>query len=224
MRILIGFLMLAGLLGCGHHHQHRHQGEMQHSFADAEKWAKIFDDPERDAWQKPAQVVVWMDVKGGMRVADIGAGTGYFLPHLNQAVGPKGEVLALDIEPNLVAHMKKRIAAEKMASTKAFLTDPDNPRLEPTSVDRILIVDTWHHIENRDQYVKHLKAALKPKGLIYIVDFEPGKTGVGPDDRHRIPATAVIKELEASGLKAEIHDKEDLAYQYIVVGDPSPRF
>ncbi|MCB0386735.1 MAG: class I SAM-dependent methyltransferase [Bdellovibrionales bacterium] len=202
------------------HSSHKHSGDMPHSFADADKWAKVFDDPKRDEWQKPGKVVEWMEIKSGMKVADIGAGTGYFLPYLNKVVGTKGSVMALDIEPNLITHMKNRIEKEGLSQTQAFLTDPDNPRLEAKSLDRILIVDTWHHIGDRAAYAKHLKSALKKNGQIYIVDFEPGKPGVGPDDRHRMPPDKVMAELAAAGLQAKVLKTEDLHYQYIVVARP----
>lgn len=201
--------------------QHRHKGPMNHSFADAAKWAKVFDDPKRDAWQKPDQVVKWMNVKPGMKVADVGAGTGYFLPHLDKAVGKKGQVLAVDIEPNLIQHMETRIQNQKLNQTKALLAKANDPGLEKKSMDRILIVDTWHHIGDRGAYAKHLAKALKKNGKIYVVDFEPGKTAVGPDNKHRFPAQQVIAELASAGLHAKTVSVEDLPYQYIVVAGPN---
>jgi len=77
---------------------------MHHGFKDVARWIKVFDHPERDQWQKPQAVVSALQLEPGMSVVDIGAGTGYFLPHLRAAVGDAGRVLALDVEPNMVAY------------------------------------------------------------------------------------------------------------------------
>lgn len=81
-----------------------HGGGMHHGFKDVARWIKVFDHPERDQWQKPQAVVSALQLEPGMSVVDIGAGTGYFLPHLRAAVGDAGRVLALDVEPNMVAY------------------------------------------------------------------------------------------------------------------------
>ena len=87
---------------------HAHHGDHHHRFDDAAAWSKVFDDPARDAWQKPAAVVSAMTIAPGMTVADVGAGTGYFEPHLSKAVGPSGKVLAIDIETDMVRWTNER--------------------------------------------------------------------------------------------------------------------
>lgn len=198
-----------------HHHDpaaHKHD-HMQHRFEDAERWSKVFDNPERDAWQKPKEVVKHMEIAPGSTVADIGAGTGYFMPYLSQAVGADGKVLLLDIEPNLVEHMTKRATKAELANVEARVIQPDDPQIEAGSVDRILIVDTWHHISEREAYSKKLAAALSETGAVYIVDFTL-ETERGPKN-HKLPPESVVKELESAGLKASMVE-ETLPDQYIV--------
>jgi len=222
---LVSILLLLGCAAapaCGGHSgadaaQHRHQGTIDHRFDDAERWAKQFDDPTRDAWQKPEHVVLLLEIARGMVVADIGAGTGYFLPHLSPAVGPEGTVLALDIEPDMIRYMDERARREGLDNVEARRVEPGDPGLAAASVDRILIVDTWHHIAQREAYAAKLAAALAPGGRVAIVDFTQ-ETRRGPAPAHRVRPEQVARELEAGGLVAHIA-AEDLPDQYVVVGE-----
>ncbi|WP_437518133.1 class I SAM-dependent methyltransferase [Sorangium sp. So ce1099] len=204
----------------GHHADHAGHGHgpgpLVHRFERAEEWVARFEGPERDAWQKPASVVAAMRIAPGMRVADLGAGTGYFLPHLSRAVGPAGAVVGLDIEPDMVRYMAERATRERLANVTARQVRPDDPGLEPGSVDRILVVDTWHHIPDRPAYAAKLRAALRPDGAVVVVDFTDAARH-GPPKEHRIPAETVAAELRAGGLSPQIV-AEDLPEQYIVVG------
>lgn len=199
-----------------HHGGHGgHGGPLVHRFEKAEEWAKQFDDPARDAWQKPTEVVAAMTISPGMTVADIGAGTGYFEPHLSRAVGPTGKVLAVDIEPDMVRYLRERAAKEKLVNVTAVQATPGETGLAPESVDRILVVDTWHHIPDRAAYAQKLRAALRPGGLVIIVDFTLEATK-GPPKEHRLAPEKVIAELDAGGLSGKAID-ESLPEQYIVV-------
>ncbi|WP_438021126.1 methyltransferase domain-containing protein [Sorangium sp. So ce315] len=201
----------------GHHGGHAHgEGPLVHRFERAEDWVAAFEGPERDAWQKPAEVIAAMRLAPGMRVADLGAGTGYFLPHLSRAVGPTGAVIGLDIERDMVRYMTERAARERLANVTARTVSPDDPGLDPGSVDRILVVNTWHHIPDRPAYAAKLKAALRPDGAVVVVDFTDTARH-GPPKEHRIAAEAVAAELRAGGLSPQIV-AEDLPDQYIVVG------
>lgn len=200
------------------HHQHgkKEVDPMDHDFKDAAAWAKRFDDPERAAWQKPEEVVSLMAIEAGMIVADLGAGTGYFLGHLAQAVGPTGRVLGLDPEPKMVAYMQTRIDSEGLKQALARVVPYDEPGLGDASVDRVLIVNTWHHIDQRGEYSAKLLQTLRAGGAVFVVDFTL-ESPVGPNKSHRLEAEAVIAELTAGGFAAELLE-ETLPNQYIVVG------
>ncbi|WP_438030774.1 class I SAM-dependent methyltransferase [Sorangium sp. So ce233] len=201
----------------GHHGGHAHgAGPLVHRFERAEEWVAEFEGPERDAWQKPAEVIAAMRIAPGMRVADLGAGTGYFLPHLSRAVGPTGAVVGLDIERDMVRYMTERAARERLANVTARQVGPADPGLDPGSVDRILVVNTWHHIPDRPAYAAKLRAALRPDGAVVVVDFTDAARN-GPPKEHRIAPEAVAAELRAGGLSPEVV-AEDLPDQYIVVG------
>lgn len=200
----------------GHGHGHGH-GPLVHRFEHADDWAKDFDDPQRDAWQKPKDVVDALEIEPSMTVADVGAGTGYFEPWLSRAVGDSGSVLALDVEPDMVRYMNERVTREKLANVHPAVVALDDPKLPAAGVDRVLVVDTWHHIDGRAAYAAKLRAGLKPGGKVFIVDFKLEATH-GPPKEHRLAPEAVAQELTSAGLTARVL-ATSLPEQYIVVGE-----
>ncbi len=200
----------------GHGHGDGHgPAPLGHRFEHAADY-RGFDDEKRAAWQKPEEVIQLMAITPGMTVADVGAGTGYFEPYLSRAVGPNGRVLALDIEPDMVRHLEQRAADEELANVEARQVAVDDPGLAEASVDRILIVDTWHHIPSREAYATQLARALRPGGEVVIVDFTADSPG-GPPTHERLAPATVIGELAAAGLDATTVS-ETLPRQYVVVG------
>lgn len=189
---------------------------MVHRFKDPERWAKDFDAPDRDAWQRPQLVIAALELKPGMTAVDLGAGTGYFEPHLHAAVSPGGKVVALDIEQPMVDYIKARAAREKLTTVTAQRADVDDPRLPPASTDRVLVVDVWHHIPQRVPYAKKLAAALRPGGAVVVVDFKLDAKK-GPPRHHRLAPAAIAADLREAGLQTE-EKKVDLPEQYIVIG------
>lgn len=206
----------AGHAGHAGHPPPAHGGPLVHRFERADDWAKRFDDPARDAWQRPADVIRLMTIQAGMVVADVGAGTGYFEPWLSRAVGDAGVVHALDVEPDMVRYLRERATREKLANVKPAVVPGDDPRLPPESVDRILVVDTWHHIPAREAYGKKLRDALKPGGKVFVVDFKLDAKE-GPPREHRLAPEVVERELALAGLRIEPRDVS-LPEQYVVVG------
>jgi predicted methyltransferase len=195
--------------------QHHSSGG-EHHLPHAEQYAHRLDDPSRDAWQKPEQVVEMLDCQPGETVVDLGAGTGYFLSYLSEAVGPEGRVLALDIERSMVERMYDRVEREKLRNVRPDTIMPNDPALTPRSVDTVLVVNTWHHIEDRVAYAKKLGEALRPNGAVWIVDFN-SDSPIGPPEPMRLTVETVAAELDAAGLETEVVE-ETLPYQYVVVG------
>jgi predicted methyltransferase len=201
-----------------HHDDHLEgaHAPLVHRFQTAEQWAREFDDPARDEWQKPQEIVAAMKIENGMIVADLGAGTGYFEPSLSRAVSPTGSVLALDVEPDMVRYLNERVQREHLANVRPALVATDDPKLAPGSVDRILVVDVWHHIDARDAYAGKLRDALKNGGKVFVVDFKLEATH-GPPKRHRLAPEQIAHELGAAGLTVETL-ATTLPEQYVVVG------
>ncbi len=203
------------------HHEtaHHHHGN-HHRFDDAARWSKVFDDPGRDAWQKPEKVIALMRLEPGMSVADIGAGTGYFEPHLARAVGEKGRVLAIDVEPNMVEWMSERASREGWKTVTPRLGAPDDPKIPDASVTRVLVVDVWHHIGDRPAYAKKIAQALAPNGAVFIVDFTK-EAPHGPPAQLRLAPELIVGDLEGAGLvdvKIHLPAATGLPHQYVVEG------
>ena len=204
-------LVLSGPLVAQHGEQHMHR-----RFDDAQKWSKVFDDPARDAWQKPAEVIAALKLAPEAIVADIGSGTGYFAVRLARAV-PKGKVYGADVEPDMVRFLNARAAREGLANLTSHGAGDDGPNL-PGQVDLALVVDTYHHIPRRSRYFERLKAALRPGGRIAIIDFRLDSP-TGPPVKHRIPPEQVKAEMERAGYRLE-HQPDFLPNQYFLVFAP----
>jgi len=188
----------------------------QHQFKDAEKWSHVFDDPKRDEWQKPHQVIQALELAPGAVVADVGAGTGYFSARLATML-PKGKVYAVDVEPDMVKHLAERARREGRKNLRAVQGAPDDARL-PEKVDLILFVDVHHHIDAREQYFRKLRASLKPGGRVAIIDFRLDSPE-GPPKAARVAPEQVKAELKAAGYSlAEEHGF--LPNQYFLIFKP----
>ena len=199
-------LLLAALLAaCAHAPQHPAQPDhFEHRFEDAEAWAKDFDDPARDAWQMPDRVIEALQLRPGQRVADLGAGTGYFSVRLaRSSAAPK--VYALDIEPSMVEYVRHRAMQEGLSNVVAMLAARDRSNL-PEPVDLVLIVDTYHHLPDRVAYFTALRDLLRPTGRIAIVDFRKGAPS-GPPEEFRLTPAEISDEMGKAGFRLEAqHD------------------
>jgi SAM-dependent methyltransferase len=205
MSIFVAFLLVIAGAGLGGlfaqttpdpQTHYKHGQGYQHSFHDAEKWAKAFDDPARDAWQKPDDVLNVLHLQRTDRAADLGAGTGYFSIRIAKLV-PEGKLFSVDIEPEMLRHLRERAHHENLSVLVPVLASAESANL-PEPVDLVLVVDTYHHIDSRIAYFSKLKASLRPNGRLAIVDFK-ADSPEGPPPEHRIPPEVVTSELEAAG-------------------------
>jgi predicted methyltransferase len=191
---------------------HRHD----HSFGDSEKWAKVFDDPKRDAWQKPHEVIQALALKPDAVVADIGSGTGYFAVRFAHMV-PKGRVYGVDTEPDMVKYLAERAKREGMGNVTAVAGAPGDPRL-PEKADLIILVDVYHHVEDRERYFSRLRDSLKPGGRVAVIDFRMD-SAEGPPKAARIAPAKVKSELKQAGYVLE-REHGFLPNQYFLVFRP----
>lgn len=174
-----------------------HPDHMEHRF-DPEASAKSFDDPARDAWQMPDRVIAALALQPGQAVADIGSGTGYFTVRLAKSpAAPR--VYGADIEAGMVTYLRQRAANEGLSNVIAVQAAADTPNL-PEPVDAILIVDTYHHIGDREVYFRKLRSSLKPGGRVAIVDFKPDSPQ-GPPKEFRFPPEKFEREMAKAGYK-----------------------
>jgi predicted methyltransferase len=188
----------------------------QHSFSGAEQWAHIFDDPKRDAWQKPHEVIQALALKPDAVIADIGSGTGYFSARFANMV-PKARVYGVDTEPDMVKYLAERAKREGLKNVTAISGTPDDPRL-PEKADLIILVDVYHHIENREQYFIRLQKSLKPGGRLAVIDFRMDSPE-GPPVSARIAPERVKAELAGAGYTLD-REHTFLPNQYFLVFTP----
>jgi ubiquinone/menaquinone biosynthesis C-methylase UbiE len=172
----------------------------------------LLERPERDAYQKPDRVMAALAFRPGERVADVGAGSGYFSRRISKAVGPSGVVWAVDIAPEVLEYLEARARQEGLANIRVQRVTPDDPQLPPGGVDTILMVDTLHYIKEPDRgaYAKKLRAALAPGGRVVVIDFVPKpleERPWGPPPQQKMSREEVDAAMAEAGLApARAHD------------------
>jgi ubiquinone/menaquinone biosynthesis C-methylase UbiE len=174
-----------------------------------DEYVAMLEGDGRAQWQHPRKLVDALQIDPGMRVADVGTGSGYFLPLLNRAVAPDGTVVAQDIDRELLRSVRKRIREEDLKHVEPRLGEPGDPRLEPGCFDRILMVDVYHHVADPLALLRHLRRALAPEGRLFVVDFPPG--GAVPlkvaGREHRVAPDRVLQQVRKTGFRlAREHD------------------
>jgi ubiquinone/menaquinone biosynthesis C-methylase UbiE len=193
--------------------------EMHRLHADSKAYIAVLDDPARDAYQKPHEVLEALALKEGERIADIGAGSGYFALRFARHVGPAGRVLAVDISPDMVLHLNERLRDAGVDNVRTVLARPEDPLLTDGSVDRIFICDTWHHIPGHPAYLEQLRKALRPGGQVVIIDFQKKESPVGAPMEMRVAREDVLKEFQQAGFRLA-KEETFLPYQYFLVFAP----
>lgn len=190
--------------------------EMHKLHQDPKAYIALLEDPTRDVYQKPHEVVMALALTEGERIADIGAGSGYFTLRFANHVGKTGVVYAVDINPEMITHLNRRVRDAGVDNVRTILALPDDPLLAEASVDRVFICETWHHIDGHPQYLALLKKILKPGGQVIIIDFQKRETAVGPPMEMRVSRDEVVREFEQGGfLLAKEHTF--LPHQYFLV-------
>jgi arsenite methyltransferase len=203
-------------LALGQDHVKRDMHQMHHLHQDPKAYVAMLEDPKRDAYQKPHEVITALKLKEGEVIADIGAGSGYFAFRLGAHVGEQGRVYAVDVSPEMIMHLNRRIRDLSARNVVSILAPPDDPLLADGSVDRVFICNTWHHIEHRDRYLALLKKSLKPAGEIIMIDFKKEETPAGPPVEMRIDRKALVDELQRNGFRLDTEHRF-LPYQYFLV-------
>jgi predicted methyltransferase len=177
----------------------------------------LLEGPDREAWQKPDEIMDALGIADGARVADIGAGAGWFTIRLARRVGPNGVVFAQDVQRQMLEAVRRRVAREGLLNVETRLGSDSNPNLPSRSLDAVLVVDTYPEVEDRVTFLRNLAAALKPGGRIGIVNYKPGRGGPGPSPEEgvRVESAAVERDAQAAGLR--VVGRQALLYQYLLV-------
>ncbi len=189
---------------------------MHHTPIAAHDYAARLESPDRDGWQRPAELVRSVGVTTGMRVADVGTGSGYLLTHLATAVGPTGRVVGEDIREDLIAFARRRVTEQHLTQVELRIGTATDPRLEAGAFDRIFVIDTFHHFVNVAAILEQLRAALAVGGQLVIVDFKEGNLPVGPAPGHKIPRAQIVRACTGAGFTL-VSEPSILEYQHVLV-------
>ncbi len=214
--LLIASCVLWPMLAAAQDSTPRNMQEMHRLHQDPKAYIAMLDDPARDAYQKPHEVITALNLKPGEVIADIGAGSGYFTFRLARHVGDAGRVYAVDVSPDMILHLNRRIRDLQAKNVVAILAAPDDPLLADASIDRFFICDTWHHIGDRPHYLALLQKMLKPDGQVVTIEFKQAPTPVGPPLEMRIDRDDLLKEMETNGFRLAA-EHTFLPYQYFLV-------
>ena len=186
--------------------EHMHQSSV-------EKLIERFESPERDAYQQPEKVLEFLGDLQGQTIMDIGAGSGYFSVKLAE----KGaKVIAADVDDEFQEFLQRRIEKNNLDNIETRKIPYDSPNLKKEEVDMVLIVNTYHHIENRLEYFTKVKKGTKPEGQLVIIDFFKSEIPVGPPLGHRLPIDVVVNELKKADYNSFEVNVDLLPYQYII--------
>lgn len=200
----------------GTHHGHANEHMNQSSLA---QLIARFEDPQRDAWQKPDAVIALLGDLRDKVVMDIGSGSGYFSFRLADA---GAQVICADVDKRFLTYISEQMDARQMEPDRMMLRHIpyDSAELSAAEVDLVLIVNTYHHIEDREGYFSEVRTGLKAGGKLAVVDFFKHTTEVGPPEDMKLAAEQVIDELRRAGFSRFETDRTTLPYQYVIQAYP----
>lgn len=181
----------------------------------------FLDSTERDAWQKPDEVIRALALAPGSAVADVGAGTGYFTARLAAAVGARGRVYATDVQDAMIQALEERVEREALRNVTVLRGGFDDPSLPARCCDVVLLANVYKELSDRPAYMRRLAGALRDGGRVAILDFRPDAEGPGPPHEARLAEAQVVTELTEAGFGlAGRHDF--LPRQYFLVFSRAP--
>jgi ubiquinone/menaquinone biosynthesis C-methylase UbiE len=172
--------------------------------------------PEREEEEAPSKALDALELKDGMVVADIGAGSGYYSVRMARRVGPTGRVYATDIQPGMIDILTRRIATERLENVTTVLGGADDPKLPPRSLDLAIMVDVYHELQSPQIFLQRLRECFKPNGRLVLLEFRKEDPRIPILEVHKMSVAEVKQELEAEGfvLTKVI---ETLPWQHILV-------
>ena len=155
----------------------------------------IFDSPGRDQKLQINRVMDILGIASGKGVADIGAGSGWFTVRAARRVGPSGTVYAVDINPEAIRYIDRRVRNESLPNVRTILNKPDDPMLPKEAVDAVLLLKTYHEVADPVALLEHLRPALKPAARLGVIDRNGNGTNHGVSDK------IVIEEAAQAGYR-----------------------
>jgi predicted methyltransferase len=170
---------------------------------DYRQWVERFESEGREVYDHRKAIVAASGVRPGMTVADIGAGTGLFTRLFARAVGPGGRVYAVDVSRTFVDNVLRTSRAQGLGNVHGIVNSQTSTGLPAASVDLVFLCDTYHHFERPRQMLSSIQRALKPGGILVVIDFErvPGRSSDWVLGHVRAGREQVIREIESAGFR-----------------------
>jgi ubiquinone/menaquinone biosynthesis C-methylase UbiE len=171
-------------------------------------WKNVYSEKawaERDTWQKSQEIIRNLNLKAGSNVADIGCHEGYMTIKLSAVVGLKGKVFAVDIDQPKLDKLLVHLTQRKINNVTLVKGEEDDPKLPVNSLDAVVILDTYHEMDDHDEILQHIKSALKPGGRLVIcepiADERKDKPRATQEDRHELGMQYALADLTKAGFK-----------------------
>jgi 2-polyprenyl-3-methyl-5-hydroxy-6-metoxy-1,4-benzoquinol methylase len=196
----------------------RKQGINPHElkpFAETQKYIDFLERSDRAVWQKPDAVIKELHVSGNEKIADIGAGSGYFTFRFARAVS-KGTVYAIDIEPEMLRHIHHKAMAEGVRNIEVIRSTPADPAIPP-GVDLVFVCDVLHHVKEPAAWLKTLSSQMKKGARLAVIEFREGDLPEGPPAAVKIPKKNLIAMITENNFKLETEKPEILPYQEFLI-------
>jgi ubiquinone/menaquinone biosynthesis C-methylase UbiE len=181
-------------------------------FKDVQKYIEFLERKDRELWQKPDAVINELSLKGTEKIADVGAGSGYFTFRLSKEL-PKGKVYAIDIEPEMIRHLHHKVVSNNIQNVEAVFSTPDNPYI-PEDVDLVFICDVLHHVKNKEDWLEAVFSQMKNDSKLVLIEFKEGKLPEGPPEDMKIPLEKMVSITTNAGFINLKQNEELLPYQY----------
>ena len=175
----------------------------------------------REAEEQPERMIDSLKLKPGMTVADVGAGVGYTSLRMSRRVGPKGVVLASDVQPEMLRMLAENAKDARVSNVRPIRCTPTDPKLPKGAVDLALMVDVYHECSDPEATLKGIRDALKPEGRLVLVEFRAEDPELPIKPEHKLSVAQARKELEANGFAFK-ETIEILPWQHILIFTRAP--
>lgn len=171
---------------------------------------------ERENEERPRLAVRLLRLKPGMKIADIGAGSGYYSELLSREVGSTGKVYAVDIQPGMIRLIEERVRRQNLTNVTPVLSTVSDPKLPDCAIDLALLVDVYHEFANPQEMLRRIRSALRPGGRLVLLEFRKEDPAIPIRAEHKMSVNEAKVEIEPEGymLDAVI---EDLPWQHILI-------
>jgi ubiquinone/menaquinone biosynthesis C-methylase UbiE len=166
---------------------------------------------ERDKWQRADELIRFMSVSAGSQVGDIGCHEGYMSFKLSKVVGLSGRVFSVDIDDRVLTKIKNAVAENKVTNIEVIKGDYDDPKLPSHKLDAVIILDTYHEMDDHDKILQHVKASLKTGGKLVICEPVAAErrnlSRAEQEKKHELGMNYALEDLKKAGFKID-HQKD----------------